>query len=194
MVIKSTCFQLKEIYKETWVAPNGKTKNQIDHVLIECRDARHILDVRSCRGADYETDHFMVRIKYQQDIPKQYPKRQSVAKKKYYFQDDNIKQRYEELVVGMTIPGEKENNVEEMWAQIKQTIEEASKIAVKGGRVGQNKKWFDKECIQAIEGRGKARARMLQSDTLENRAQYQEEKRRTRQLIRRKRDYTKYKD
>lgn len=35
MIIKSTYFQRKEIYKGTWISPDGTYTNQIDHVLIE---------------------------------------------------------------------------------------------------------------------------------------------------------------
>lgn len=32
--IKSTMFHRKDIHKYTWVSPDGKYRNQIDHVLI----------------------------------------------------------------------------------------------------------------------------------------------------------------
>lgn len=35
MVVKSTIFSFKTIYKGTWKSPDGRTINQIDHVLID---------------------------------------------------------------------------------------------------------------------------------------------------------------
>jgi len=64
MVVSSTCFLHKEIHKQTWRSPDGKTNNQIDHILIDKRKASSILDMKSCREASSKSDHFLVRGRY----------------------------------------------------------------------------------------------------------------------------------
>lgn len=68
LVISSTWFPHKDIHKATWRSPDGRTTNQI--VLIERIFASNILDVRSFRGADCGTDHYLVKTKIRCKINK----------------------------------------------------------------------------------------------------------------------------
>ena len=63
MVIKSTYFMHKRIYLETWHPPDGRTRNQIDHCLIDGRHFSDVIDVRARRGGNIDSDHMLVVIK-----------------------------------------------------------------------------------------------------------------------------------
>jgi hypothetical protein len=62
--VKSTMFPHRNIHKYTWMSPDGKIHNQIDHILI----GRHssVLHVRSFRAADCDTDHDLVVAKFRE--------------------------------------------------------------------------------------------------------------------------------
>jgi hypothetical protein len=68
MVVSRTLFQHKSIHLQTWRSPDGLSANQINHVMIDSRHATDIMDVRSCRGADCDSDHYMVKMKLRQRI------------------------------------------------------------------------------------------------------------------------------
>jgi endonuclease/exonuclease/phosphatase family metal-dependent hydrolase len=68
LVVKSKMFPHRKIHKYTWTSPDGKTHNQIDHVLVDRRRQSSILDVRSFRGADCNTDHYLVAAKHRERL------------------------------------------------------------------------------------------------------------------------------
>ncbi|XP_045496887.1 craniofacial development protein 2-like [Colias croceus] len=68
MLVKSTMFDHKDIHKGTWKSPDGTTVNQIDHVLVDSRHGSNLEDVRTYRGADCDSDHFLLLIKIKAKI------------------------------------------------------------------------------------------------------------------------------
>ena len=59
-LVKSTMFPHRNIHKYTWTSAEVKTHNQIEHVLIDRRWHLIVLDLRRFRGADCDTDHYLV--------------------------------------------------------------------------------------------------------------------------------------
>jgi hypothetical protein len=68
LVVKNTMFPHRNIYKYTWTSPHGKTHNQIDHIFIERRWHSSIPDVRSFKGADCDTIHYLVVAKVRERL------------------------------------------------------------------------------------------------------------------------------
>jgi endonuclease/exonuclease/phosphatase family metal-dependent hydrolase len=61
MKIISTYYQHKRIHKGTWISPDGNTLNQIDHVIIDTQKKDVVEDVRTMRGLNCDSDHFLVK-------------------------------------------------------------------------------------------------------------------------------------
>jgi len=67
VVVKSTIFPYRNIHKYTWTCHDGKTHDQTDRMLIDSKWHSSILDVRSFRGADCDSDHCLVVEKLEKD-------------------------------------------------------------------------------------------------------------------------------
>jgi hypothetical protein len=66
--VKSTMFPLRNIHKYTWTSPDGKTHNQIDHIMVDRRRHSNVLDVRSFRAADCYNDRYLVVAKVKERL------------------------------------------------------------------------------------------------------------------------------
>ena len=67
-IIHNLIFSVLSVHRYTWTSPDGQTHKQIDHVLIARRWHSSILDVRSFRGADCDTDHYLVVAKFRERL------------------------------------------------------------------------------------------------------------------------------
>jgi hypothetical protein len=181
MVVSSTCFTHKEIHKQTWSSPDGKTNNQIDYILTDKRKASSILDVKSCRGANSDSDHFLVKGKYRckiayskhklnRNIKKFHIEKLREPNRATKFQQQ-IKEEFEKL--GNERAVEEEINVEEEWKQIKKVVIEATEQTIgyqpKPGRRG----WFDYERRGELEEKNIAYKKWIDRPTTSKRLEYE---------------------
>jgi hypothetical protein len=59
LFFNNTMFPHRNSHKYTWTSYDGKTHNQISHILVDKRWHSSILDVRSFKEADCYTDHYL---------------------------------------------------------------------------------------------------------------------------------------
>lgn len=86
MTIVSTYFEYKNIHKATSTSPNGGAQNQINHILIDLRHGNNVIDCRSCRGANMDSDHFLIGAILRIRISNTKEENKGLSKKKYDMQ------------------------------------------------------------------------------------------------------------
>lgn len=60
LIVGGSLFPHRDCHKVTWVSPDSRTQNQIDHMAISKMWRGSLLDVRNRRGADVHSDHHLV--------------------------------------------------------------------------------------------------------------------------------------
>lgn len=189
MVVSSTYFEHKNIHKATWESPDGRTKNQIDHVLIDGRHFSNVMDVRSCRGPNIDSDHYLVKVIVRARISIQHNRQPALEKWDVEkLQDDNIKRQYAESLERKIINGmvTDQQNVNEAWNQIRRNVESAAAETL-GKRTGTKRNhWFDDECQEALNDKNAARQRLLDRYTRAGISEYRSKRNFERKLFRRK--------
>jgi exonuclease III len=68
MVVMSTNFQQKRIHKITWLSPDQNTASQIYHIIVNANKKGVIENVKSMRGPNMDSNHFLVKTIIKQKL------------------------------------------------------------------------------------------------------------------------------
>jgi len=165
LVVKSTMFPHRNIHKYTWTSPAGKTHNQIDHVLIDRRWHSSVLDVQSFRGADYDTNHYLVIAKVGARLAVGKQAAQRFDRQRFNLRDLNEPEFREQNQIEITnkyagLENVKDNeDVYRTWENIKAIFQSSAKWSPSLHELKQNKPSFDEKCLGFLDQR--KRAKML---------------------------------
>jgi hypothetical protein len=142
--------------------------------LIDRRWHSSILDVRSFRGADCDTDHYLVvaKVRARLSARKQVPQKADVER-------FNLK-RLSEVEVRKEFQIEIANRFEALknlndredinraWENIKENIKVSAKQTLGLYKQKQHKPWFDEECLQVLGQRKQVKMQWLQDPNQSN--------------------------
>jgi hypothetical protein len=174
LVVESTIFLHQNIHKYTWTSPDGKTHNQIDRILIDRRWHSSILDVQSFRGADCDTDHYLVVAKARERLAASKQAAQKLdterfnlkklseveARKQYQLKISNRFAALENLNVS--------EDINRAWENIKQSMKISAQESLGLHERKQHKPWFDADCAQFLDKRKQAKIQWLQNPNQSN--------------------------
>ena len=154
LVIGGSVFPHKRVHKGTWVSPNYRTENQIDHLCISRKFRRTLLDVRVRRGADASSDHHLLVGKLQLKLKRSV--RGTVSRVKYdtnLLKDPLISQQFSITIRNkyqiLQDMQDHEDPIDESWEKLKKVWKETSEETF-GGRKQQNKAWMSHHIISKI--------------------------------------------
>ncbi|XP_039278735.1 uncharacterized protein LOC111055532 [Nilaparvata lugens] len=192
LIIKSTCFPHKNIHKGTWRIPGTQNVNQIDHVLISARHASSITDVRSLRGPNCDSDHYLVRAVLRERLALA---QATKGERRIKWDVEKLRQaecrtRFEEEMERQ-LPNKPSETPEEFnsnraWNDMKHAMTEVIKNTVGEKRIERNGEWFDEECSRALQRKNEAWRDMMGRETRLKRERYKEIRRTASKICRKK--------
>jgi len=166
--VMSMQFQHKKIHKGTWLAPDQKTLNQIDHVMISSEKKELMEDVRTMREPNTDTDHYLLKITLNQKLPKIYIKKNRDSAGKW--DKSNLKNpikllEYRRALYTILSKQTQQQDVEQEWEQIKKAIIETANEVIQKQDRKQRSEWWDQDCQLANMRKNEARRKWLQHKT-----------------------------
>ncbi|XP_014770154.1 craniofacial development protein 2-like [Octopus bimaculoides] len=143
--ITNTLYQLPDIHKATWMHPRSKHWHLIDYVIIRHRDIQDVRITRAMRGADYCTDHLLLRCRLSFSIANRHRRQKADAKKKPGVQKLNEPKTKETLIANLAnqlehLPAE--GNLEKAWVNFRDAVYDSASFTL-GQTKPKHQDWFD---------------------------------------------------
>lgn len=173
-LIVSTKYKHKKEHKITWMIPGSQDGNQIDHMLISRKWGKIVQDVRSYRGANADSDHYLIMAKLKMRIIRNFKTQRRKRWKVEKLKIPEIKKEYVQEMENRL--KDKTNDIDKEWNNIKESMLYAADRILQRKEHGWQKEWFDEECQRKIDRKNQARNRWIYSRSLEDLLDYKEKR------------------
>jgi hypothetical protein len=155
--VKSPMFPHHKIHKYTWTSPEGNTHNQTDHVLTDRRRHSSILEVRSFRGADCDTDQYLVVAKVKERLAVSKRAAQKIDNERFNVKKLNegyVKEQYQVTNRNKfaALENLEENgDINKARDNIREKIKLSAQVSLGYCESKHRRQWFDEECSELAE-------------------------------------------
>jgi len=170
----NTWYPRKDIHKGTWKIPGTEDTHQIDHILVSKRWATDIENIRTHRGANSDSDYFLVGARLKQKLA--LITRNRIEKQKRWNidkLDETEVQRHCQQEIQKELQGKPpSNDIEEEWTYIKEAIITSAQNVIGEKQNERNEEWYEQECREMIKAKREARLKWIQHNTRANQEQY----------------------
>ena len=180
MIIGGSVFPHRRIHKATWVSPDHRTENQIDHICIGRWFRRSMQDVRVQRGADAASDHHLVLARMKMKLKKREVKKGTRTQYNVDFLKDRlttetfrltVRNKYDTL---KDLLDEGNMDIDTQWQQIKE-MWTSTCSEVLGKKKYQQKDWISADTLNKVQVRKEKKGAINNSRTRAAKATAQEE-------------------
>ena len=180
MIIGGSVFPHRRIHKATWVSPDHRTENQIDHICIGRKFRRSMHGVRVQRGADAASDHHLVVARIKMKLKKREVKRSTRTQYIVDFLKDRVttetfrvtvRNKYEAI---QDLLDEGNMDIDTQWQQIKE-MWTSTCSEVLGKKKYQQKDWISADTLNKVQVRKEKKDAINNSRTRAAKATAQEE-------------------
>ncbi|KAG8173783.1 hypothetical protein JTE90_011588 [Oedothorax gibbosus] len=123
------------------------------------------MDIRTFRGANVDSDHFLVASKLRHKINRSYHKKRNNVNKNIdieYLKNTKIVNDYRKELKNTIVVRDVAPTVEIAWQDLKETIINASRKTIPEMQERKNNLWFDEECSDITKKKNEAYKTMIQ--------------------------------
>ena len=183
MIIGGSVFPHRRIHKATWVSPDHRAENQIDHICIGRKFRRSMQDVRVQRGVNAASDHHLVLAKMKMKLKKREVKRSTRTQYNVDFLKDRVTTETFRFTAGnkyeamQDLLDEGNMDIDTQWQQIKEMWTSTCSEVL-------GKKKYQNKILQTLSTKCKwGRKRKVQLTTAEREQQMQQQTKSTQRQI-----------